>query len=129
MQVNFSRQKPYGVHVPELCFVLKKKNVYPLTFCICKCLNLETCVFMNRKECVTTSVKNNIFAQEIKPPVVTTLQQKLSFKSLDNSGQFGPYLSALFGSYNYMHKKTSPIYFFSFSKKVLTINNRHIIGT
>lgn len=56
----------------------EKEKVYPLTVCICKYLNLETCRFMNKTECATASVKNKIFVQEIKPPVITTLQQKLS---------------------------------------------------
>ena len=34
---------------------------------------------MNRKECATASVKNNIFVQEIKPPVITTLQAEIIF--------------------------------------------------
>ena len=84
---------------PRAMLCTEKEKVYPLTVCICKCLNLETYIFMNRTECATASVQNNIFVQEIKPPVITTLQQKLSLKTLDNSGQYGPYLSALFGSH------------------------------
>ena len=84
---------------PRAMFCTEKEKVYPPTVCICKYLNLETCGFMNKTECATASVKNKIFVQEIKPPVATTLQQKSSFKSLDNSGQYGPYLSALFRSH------------------------------
>lgn len=108
----------------------EKEKVYPLTVCICKCLNLETYIFMNRTECATVSVKNNLFVQEIKPPVITTLQQKLSLKTLDNSGQYGPYLSALFGSHTTTSIRKCVSHLFLFLvKKVLTINNRNIIGT
>ena len=76
-QIIYTKTLRGTCHRAMLC--TEKENVYPLTVCICKCLNLETCVFMNRKECATASVKNNIFVQEIKPPVITTLQAEIIF--------------------------------------------------
>ena len=111
---------------PRAMLCTEKEKVYPLTVCICKYLNLETCGFMNKTECATTSVKNKTFVQEIKPPVATTLQQKLSLKTPDNSGQYGPYLSALFGSHiTTCVKKLLPSISFASKKSVNHQQQKH----